>query len=50
MKTQSQDITKIDELDLTIETLKDLTPAQTTSAEVRGGVLSRAFNCYCGSM
>ena len=34
MKTRSQDIRKIDELDLAVETLKDLTPTQTTSAEV----------------
>jgi hypothetical protein len=50
MKTQSQDIRTIDELDLSIETLKDLTPSQADSADVRGGRTTQARICYCGSM
>ena len=50
MKVRSNDNGKIDELDLAIEALKDLTPPPTTSDEVRGGVTSAARNgCYCGT-
>ena len=50
MKTSSQDIRTTDDLDLTIETLKDLTPTATQADVVRGGMTSRAQGCYCGTM
>ena len=50
MKVRSNDNHKIDELDLAIEALKDLTPPATTSDEVRGGATMPGKNgCYCGT-
>ncbi len=50
MKIRSVDSRKkIDELDLAIEALKDLTPPATTSDEVRGGATTPGARCYCGT-
>ena len=50
MKVRSDDSRKIDELDLAIEALKDLTPPAATSDEVRGGATTGARNvCYAGT-
>ena len=50
MKVRSHDNRKIDDLDLAIEALKDLTPIAAQAGEVRGGVTSGIRNCYCGTM
>ena len=50
MKNRSDEITTTDELDLAIETLKDLTPSATTAGEVRGGRTSGGYACYCGTI
>jgi len=50
MKARSDDTKKIDDLDLALEALKDLTPAATTAADVRGGVTGWGKGCYCGTM
>ena len=53
MKVRSDDNRKIDELDLAIEALKDLTPSSALADQVRGGVTSRVAraNYYeCWSM
>jgi hypothetical protein len=50
MKVRSDDSRKIDELDLAIEALKDLTPTATQADEVRGGMTGKGQNCYCGTM
>jgi hypothetical protein len=42
-----------DELELTLETLKDLTVTGRLADGVKGGILSAAAgrgNCYCGTM
>jgi hypothetical protein len=42
-----------DELELTLETLKDLTVTGREAEGVKGGILSSAVNrgaCYCGTM
>ena len=49
MKVRSNDNRKIDELDLALEALKDLTPPATTADEVRGGVHTKGNGCYCGT-
>lgn len=42
---------RTDELELTLETLKDLTVTGRDADAVKGGVLSIAHkSCYCGSM
>jgi hypothetical protein len=50
MKNRSDDIRTTDDLDLAIETLKDLTPSATNADEVRGGRTSSVRGCYCGTM
>ena len=50
MRDHSNDVRTIDELDLTIETLKDLTPSSAQADLVRGGNTAKArFACECGS-
>ena len=39
-----------DELELTLETLKDLTVTGRVADGVKGGSLTPARSCYCGSM
>ena len=39
-----------DELELTLETLKDLTVTGRDAASVKGGMTSSRRACYCGSM
>jgi hypothetical protein len=39
-----------DELELTLETLKDLTVTARLAEGVKGGALTPARACYCGSM
>jgi hypothetical protein len=39
-----------DELELTLETLKDLTVTGRAADAVKGGVTSSRPACYCGSM
>jgi hypothetical protein len=39
-----------DELELTLETLKDLTVTAREAVGVKGGKTSLGQNCYCGSM
>ena len=39
-----------DELELTLETLKDLTVSGRDAQGVKGGITSRAPACFCGSM
>ena len=39
-----------DELELTLETLKDLTVTGRQAAGVKGGASTPARNCYCGTM
>jgi hypothetical protein len=39
-----------DELELTLETLKDLTVTAPVAAGIKGGVTSSRQACYCGSM
>lgn len=51
MKARTEDTAaKIDDLDLAIEMLKDLTPTARQADEVRGGVTGWGKNCYCGTM
>ncbi len=50
MRTHTTETGKIDDLDLAIETLKDLTPTATQADEVRGGKVAIGQNCYCGTM
>ena len=50
MKARSENTTKIDDLDLAIEMLKDLTPTARQADEVRGGRTSALRACYCGTM
>ena len=50
MKVRSNDISSTDELDLAIETLKDLTPTPSQSDQVRGGMTSSRQACFCGTM
>ncbi|MEA2703045.1 MAG: hypothetical protein QOD63_990 [Actinomycetota bacterium] len=50
MKVRSNDISSTDELDLAIETLKDLTPSASQSDKVRGGRTSGGQACFCGTM
>ena len=49
MRDRSNDIRSTDELDLAIETLKDLTPSATVSDQVRGGNTAKGFRCECGT-
>ena len=49
MRDRSNDVRSIDELDLAIGTLKDLTPSAAQAGQVRGGNTSRAFACECGT-
>ena len=49
MTERSSDIRSIDELDLTIETLKDLTPSATVCDQVRGGNTAKGGRCECGT-
>jgi hypothetical protein len=46
--TAAESIT--DELELTLETLKDLTISGREAEGVRGGKTSRGVACYCGTM
>ena len=39
-----------DELELTLETLKDLTVTGAAAAGVKGGATTPSRQCYCGSM
>jgi hypothetical protein len=39
-----------DELELTLETLKDLTVTGRQAAGVKGGITTKGLNCYCGTM
>ncbi len=39
-----------DELELTLETLKDLTVTGRVADSVKGGRTTKAVNCFCGSM
>ena len=41
---------RTDELELTLETLKDLTVTGRAADAVKGGALTPARACYCGSM
>ncbi len=54
MKIRSEDVRSFDQLDLSIETLKDLTPTGAQADQVRGGPTSRPARggAYyeCGSM
>lgn len=53
MKIRSEDVRSFDQLDLTIETLKDLTPTGVQADQVRGGPTSRPTRTpyyECGSM
>lgn len=49
MKNRSHD-SRTDELNLVVETLKDLTPSAAVADEVRGGKTSSRQACYCGTM
>jgi hypothetical protein len=49
MSDRSNDVRSSDELELTIETLKDLTPTATQADQVRGGVTGRGMQCECGT-
>ena len=49
MRDRSNDIRSTDELDLAIETLKDLTPSATVSDQVRGGNTAKGLRCECGT-
>ena len=50
MRNRSDEISTTDELDLAIETLKDLTPSLMQSDEIRGGRTSSRQACYCGTL
>ena len=43
MRDRSNDVRSRDELDLAIETLKDLTPSASVSDQVRGGVTGKGY-------
>jgi hypothetical protein len=49
MSDRRNDIASIDELHLTIETLKDLTPTASQADQVRGGNTARGCRCECGT-
>ena len=50
MKDRQHETRSIDELDLAIETLKDLTPSARRADAVRGGASTGGKQCYCGTM
>ncbi len=50
MKAQRDENMTTDDLDLAIETLKDLTPTTTQADAVRGGATTRVRACYCGTI
>ena len=49
MSDRSNDVRSSDELDLAIETLKDLTPSAAQADQVRGGNTARGIQCECGT-
>ena len=49
MRNRSNDVRSRDELDLAIETLKDLTPSASVSDQVRGGVTAWGRHVENGS-
>ena len=49
MRDRSNDIRSTDELDLAIETLKDLTPSATVCDQVKGGNTGIGRRCECGT-
>jgi hypothetical protein len=49
MRDRSNDVRSSDELDLAIETLKDLTPSASVSDQIRGGVTGHGRQCECGT-
>jgi hypothetical protein len=48
LTTATESIT--DELELTLETLKDLTVTGREAEGVKGGMTTKGRACYCGSM
>ena len=50
MKDRKNGNRSIDELDLAIETLKDLTPSASRADAVRGGMTTGGKGCVCGTM
>ncbi len=50
MKAQRDEIDTMDELELAIETLKDLTPTAQQADAIRGGRTTSVRACYCGTM
>ena len=49
MKAHTEDSAKIDDLDLAIEMLKDLTPTARQADQVRGGMTTGRSWCECGT-
>ena len=50
LSTDAGTIDERDELDLAIETLKDLTPSASRADQVRGGATTQVRACYCGTL